>query len=536
MRWNLHLGCAAATLGLLLAVVCGQSAAEELQFAFKGTNACLQCHRESGAQTPENYPRDFILLNESSVFIAHDKHSRAFELLDGELGRRICNNMHVNLGNPKDVNAKKCLACHADLRHDPPPQDGALEMGVSCEACHGPSSAWDQPHRDRNWRTRPPAEKFKDYGMIDVRNPVTRAAQCLSCHVGDAAQGKVVTHEMYAAGHPPRPGIEVEAFSRQMPVHWRTLREKGDFEHRAKYVELNFPGKPEQVESDLPHTRAMLVGGVMALRQSVGLLGDSAKAQNWPEFSMFDCGACHHELKTPSWRQIRPTIGARGRPMVPAWPTALVRVSMQHVADERDSGEFKKLLGNFVRDVAARPFGAPEQIAVSAASLQSFLDDLALRVSRTPCDRDAALRALKSLLDTREAETLDFHSARQVAWAISDILVELGASHPKFEVHDPSETAISLATLRQRGRADAAAYELWRRDGWQKSLGKVDRQMESSQLQMLLSLKLPTGPEGSIAKNQVGSLGAIADYKPEAFRKALEDLRKQLQADGTLPK
>ena len=31
---------------------------------------------------------------------------------------------------------------------------------------------------------------------------------CLSCHLGNAREGRVVTHEMYAAGHPPLPGFE----------------------------------------------------------------------------------------------------------------------------------------------------------------------------------------------------------------------------------------------------------------------------------------------------------------------------------------
>ena len=62
--------------------------------------------------------------------------------------------------------------------------------------------------------------------MIDVRNPVRRAEQCFSCHIGNVEEGKLVTHAMYAAGHPPLPSIEIESFAKQMPRHWRYLDEK----------------------------------------------------------------------------------------------------------------------------------------------------------------------------------------------------------------------------------------------------------------------------------------------------------------------
>ena len=44
---------------------------------------------------------------------------------------------------------------------------------------------------------------------------------CLSCHVGNAAQGKVITHAMYAAGHPPLPAMDIATFALNQPQHWR---------------------------------------------------------------------------------------------------------------------------------------------------------------------------------------------------------------------------------------------------------------------------------------------------------------------------
>ena len=61
--------------------------------------------------------------------------------------------------------------------------------------------------------------------MRNLRDPVVRGDVCSSCHIGSAAEGKVVTHAMYAAGHPPLPNFELATFSRNLPQHWRDRRD-----------------------------------------------------------------------------------------------------------------------------------------------------------------------------------------------------------------------------------------------------------------------------------------------------------------------
>jgi len=68
-------------------------------------------------------------------------------------------------------------------------------------------------------------EKAEQFGMQNLRDPVTRAAVCSSCHVGSPSEGKVVTHAMYAAGHPPLTGFELNGLSERMPPHWRKARD-----------------------------------------------------------------------------------------------------------------------------------------------------------------------------------------------------------------------------------------------------------------------------------------------------------------------
>ena len=70
--------------------------------------------------------------------------------------------------------------------------------------------------------------------MTDLWDPVKRATKCASCHIGNPGEQKVVTHAMYAAGHPPLPGLETATFSDAMPRHWEYLREKKNIDDQLK--------------------------------------------------------------------------------------------------------------------------------------------------------------------------------------------------------------------------------------------------------------------------------------------------------------
>jgi mono/diheme cytochrome c family protein len=192
---------------------------------------------------------------------------------------------------------KACLRCHAtwpksndpDHAHQAPV---ALELGVTCQACHGPGRRWEEAHRfDQVWRVITPEAKAS-LGFYDVRSPVKKAQLCASCHVGDLEQGKFVTHEWYAGGHPPLPSFELANFQRQMPVHWKPLAEKKDFKYRhgmlgtddrmvanaikyytedargpklpvsaikSNYVEANFGSPDAKAEHDLTQSRDAIV-------------------------------------------------------------------------------------------------------------------------------------------------------------------------------------------------------------------------------------------------------------------------------------
>ena len=120
---------------------------------------------------------------------------------------------------------------------------------------------------NRRWRTK----KYEQYGMTNLRDPVRRTELCLSCHLGDIACGKFVTHDMFAAGHPPLPAFEVESFLEQMPPHWRQV-------------------------PPLSRTRSVALEGLVALRASVRLLADADRLPQQQD---------HADLRSGRFRRLR---------------------------------------------------------------------------------------------------------------------------------------------------------------------------------------------------------------------------------------
>lgn len=351
---------------------------------------------------------------------------------------------------------KLCMSCHAGWDNRQISFDTEVVefgTGVSCEGCHGASSGWLEDHKKPEWRLKNPAEKQKQ-GLHNTRQPIARSKQCFACHIGDQKQGKVVTHEMYAAGHPPLPSIEIESFADQIPRHWRYLGEKKDFEFAGEFKQkfgadlglIDEAGQPAAwADTEFPRTKNLLVAGVMASAQSVELLADSAghamlaqknnpAESRWPEFSVFDCAACHHDLKAEGWE--RGFAGIPGRPPVPYWPSTLSKLGITFLNAKQQGRLFEDYKANQKRlqDVLDRqPFGDPTELAVVGQEYSQWLETIvAQRIQSSRLTRDDAIDVLQQLLrDTQDSnfnakdEIWDFHSARQLGWAISLIYSEI---------------------------------------------------------------------------------------------------------------
>jgi hypothetical protein len=104
-----------------------------------GSCAATSCH---GSVKPVAGSR--IFQNEYSTWIIKDKHARAYQVLTEKLGVRIGKILNLK---EESKDAPKCLVCHA-LYTTPEQRARAFDIkeGVTCENCHGASSAWLGPH------------------------------------------------------------------------------------------------------------------------------------------------------------------------------------------------------------------------------------------------------------------------------------------------------------------------------------------------------------------------------------------------------
>ena len=405
---------------------------------YLGFKQCAECHAHEEAKPGQVRPidelglTDFVSLSEYLPWRAKDKHAQAYQMLNKDLGNQIRNVLGIALGDKN----KQCVSCHAPVNNDRPGED--LTFGVTCEGCHGPGSGWKEPHQNTSWRTKSTAEK-QQLGMIDLRDPAAKARQCFSCHIGNPSEGKIVTHEMYAAGHPPLPSIEIENQLSSMPAHWKDLSRKNETIRRLFHYD------PRQMY----RTKSVVLGGVLAYREWLNYLAarSPAKVQaGWPDFAVFDCYGCHHDLKDPkiiTWRQKRGYDGIAGRPRLAEWPQALVKLAIFHTASgnaETYNKKYKEFISKVERvSYAQNPKAFPDKkTAMSAAErdaaigdLIAWLNKLVAEVEASRFDRDATVRLIKKLTAPEELGTPDFSSARQIAGALASLYADLQSVNEK---------------------------------------------------------------------------------------------------------
>jgi hypothetical protein len=420
---------------------------------YKGADYCSGCHSPSA---DNKLPRDWVTLDEFPTWEKHDKHRHAYEALACPRAKQI----ERLMGMPADKPATKderCLACHAlDLSHGEQGKllgesgadrrEAAIAQGVSCEVCHGASSRWFAMHAEpAEWRDRAADRRsgklYDEFGMTNLRDPIKRTELCLSCHLGDISAGKFVTHEMFAAGHPPLPAFEIETFMERMPRHWRldserkaTAAAETDAKKRAaaeKLLELNG-------YQPFARSQATLLQGLVALRASMKLLadqtdparqagGDANPHLGLAEFALYDCATCHHELKLPSERQSRGYFGAApGRPPLKYWSMPLAQLA----ASGYDStADLNAILAPLHAAVRHRPFGDPATVHQAAADAIAQLD-LAITALKTsfetkPVDSKSAIQLARQLCDLGAKTPLDIDSAQVLIGALDSLAAEL---------------------------------------------------------------------------------------------------------------
>lgn len=399
------------------------------------TNNCQRCHEVPGVRDTAAGITDRVRMSEWQIWQQQDKHANAYQVLLEPRSQRI----GKLLG--KDVLAAEtgCIQCHtsntvaelwspACIVNDENP---SIAEGVSCQTCHGPAELWEAEHIKPGWRELTLDEKAR-FGFKTMENPIERANMCTSCHVGSAELGRVITHEMYAAGHPMLSGFEMEAFADKMPRHWRYLHEK--------------PGAPP---FNFERTRAVLVGSIAALQNSLTLA--AASGATWPELARFECYSCHHQLRSPSWRQEKHAGKLAGRPRIEAGCLPLVRAATETAAGNVES--FDQLVERMHAPLATNPFGEGADIVAMAAATKPWATEALDRLSTMPLDESKVRKILARLLAVAADGVHDFDTARQLTGAIHVVGEELARSGAQVPGLDTLLTRLKTLEDDERGFA-----------------------------------------------------------------------------------
>ncbi len=446
---------------------------------FFGSEACSRCHDG----TPADQKPVLVCRGDEMKLWRQDKHREAYAVL---WSRRAIQMGTLLQFEGSVATQKECLSCHgADVADSPVDRETFdPKEGVTCAICHGPAEEWVAAHappfklRRDEWRQKCRSEKAAKFGMRDVWTPVKRAELCVSCHVGNHAEDKVITHRMYAAGHPPLPGIEGATFCDEMPRHWQLLKEKSP--------EVQEILEAEPAESRFENSQFVLISGMVALRETFRLLADEAgdAQRRWPEFALFDCQACHHELQTPSRWQSRGFSGKPGRPHTQAWPTVLVRLAL-HQLGQSDQAWLDKLSA-FQEAGDVQPFGKREQVAAAARQIVDWADQQCHALDKAPIDA-AGARKLLRFLGRLGQESTDYDSARQIAWAFQAIyneLTEVPAKDRHQVIAEIQSLNLRLPTLDSPTETDTIAADLQTRNDFDPSEFHVewDRLLRSFEL------------------------------------------------------
>jgi hypothetical protein len=418
-----------------------------------GSCAATSCH---GSVKPVANSR--ILQNEYSTWIIKDRHSRAYQVLTGEVGER----MAKILGLGKAETAPKCLACHAlappaEMRGRP----FEVTDGVTCENCHGPAQGWLGQHTAKDSPEKH-AQSVRDFHMVDTRNVIVRTDKCLECHLG--IPSKFVDHEMIAAGHPDL-FFELDSFSVVMPRHWNSPR-------------LHADGTPAE-DPNWEGVREWSAGQAVQLRAAMDRVAWRARGERydkkniWPEYSELSCIACHHSLTAAkdSWRQEHGYPGRR--PGDPAW-NASRYVVFRLMAKQVDAASAQDLEQKLAAVSSEMSKLNPDRstAASSAIAAASVAQHLAERLAGLTYDRAMVLRVMQSICENAEEISLaDERAAEQATMAMDSLYI---AYSRDAKPANAAEVRASINALFQQVE-NASAYNA---DTFAEALHRIRPQLQ----------------------------------------------------------
>ncbi len=451
------------------------SADEQKTLQLIGAAECKVCHSEAEPEKIDLYKEtlgyEFIRLWENKVWSIHDLHSTAYKNL---LTNRTANKARNEVPNPTaqrmEDNLRRykgenytvatdvgCLACHASVLrpiHVVPPDKWTMKSfitidGVGCEMCHGHGSLYKTRHRDSQidpdnapegavrvveWREVDPKTKSA-WGLVNLRDHTTAVAQCASCHIGNIKDGRFVTHEWYAAGHPPLPPLDVVAFTREQPRHWGLPSELPYFQKLLK----KDPKKAEAIfhirAGESHGVRRFAEATLATLRESVNLASQLAESSQGEglDFAAFDCASCHHDLKYPSDRQARGYRGKPGRPLFRPAAFALAKIVVEHAAQMDNANQHlknapaqlaaaeKQMLEAF----ASKSLGDPAKIMAAAENLIKWCNETISQLGAVRYTPAETKKLVAKVIEATQQPIADPEIAQLYTWAFETLVLDL---------------------------------------------------------------------------------------------------------------
>jgi hypothetical protein len=147
-----------------------------------GPNKCTSCHDH----------------DKQKQWADKDTHTKGLEQLEDAEGKAKKYLAALGLSDPYNLKGP-CVACHTTVFN------GDANAGVSCETCHGPGSAYLEPHQKKGSH-----KESVTQGLIDTRESYTAWANlCIGCHV-------VTDRKLTAAGHSSGADFELAVKSKKL--------------------------------------------------------------------------------------------------------------------------------------------------------------------------------------------------------------------------------------------------------------------------------------------------------------------------------
>jgi hypothetical protein len=457
---------------------------------------CVTCHSNLNPQEQHRW----IGLHQASTFFGLVPHSETNVSAQPDIHAIALNKVYQNgdrngpltkafesiLGNlniDKDSDHKidkdsegfraQCLTCHAGLRSDQSSMttpgrtyaqfrsegEPIARESIGCEACHGQGKDYLVDHMGLSWLRSDPNEKL-DKGFYDLENSALAARVCLSCHFGNPEESKWVTHEMYAAGHPPLPPLDLGKFlDGTSNKHWMTLNEKwnklappkSDIDRqlnddRINYLRIHLSANKsdhsdhsdleQTIQTHFRKTQQSRIGQWTANLNYHDLLDQQARAAvNWGDYALYDCAGCHQTL----YKKIQGSVGSPrrvpGRPQGPLWTKPMLSATGE--SQFKQLATLQELMDEALN---AKPFGDRGKIQAAIegfASERSKADSQLIALASEPLDPIAADQWLRGFLQQRQGMLGNRSVATQTYWTLEmyfDDLANVSKANPRLEV------------------------------------------------------------------------------------------------------